>query len=177
MQNECMQITRAVVEDAGAVARVHVDSWRVAYKNIVPDAYLDALSVEARELSWRGTVLAGKPELLLAREDAATVGFIAFGACRDEDAPPGRGEVWAIYVAPSHWSQGIGRELWARANDVLKARSFTSVSLWVLADNARAIRFYRIAGLLPEPSSAKVRVIGGRSLQEIRYIGELSQVP
>ena len=34
--------------DAEAIAQLHVASWRVAYRGIVDDAYLDALDVGAR---------------------------------------------------------------------------------------------------------------------------------
>ena len=34
--------------DADAVARVHVQTWQVAYRGLLPDAYLDALRPEDR---------------------------------------------------------------------------------------------------------------------------------
>jgi hypothetical protein len=36
----------ATPDDADAIASVHVRSWQAAYRGIVPDAMLDALSIQ-----------------------------------------------------------------------------------------------------------------------------------
>src|SRR5665647_1820355 len=41
-------VRRAEPQDAPVVARVHTASWRQAYRGLLPQEYLDALSVEAR---------------------------------------------------------------------------------------------------------------------------------
>lgn len=48
-----VELRVATVEDANAVATVHVRSWQSAYRGLIPDAYLDALSVERRTAVWR----------------------------------------------------------------------------------------------------------------------------
>jgi len=42
-----MAIRTARFQDARQIAEVHVDSWRAAYREIVPDSLLEGLSVEA----------------------------------------------------------------------------------------------------------------------------------
>jgi hypothetical protein len=42
-------IREAVPADAGAVARVHVDSWRTTYRGIIADSILSDLSYELCE--------------------------------------------------------------------------------------------------------------------------------
>jgi ribosomal protein S18 acetylase RimI-like enzyme len=80
---------------------------------------------------------------------------IAFGASRDADAVPTVGEIETIYVSPSQWSSGTGWNLWTVARARLIERKFTSVTLWVLEDNQRAIRFYHAAGFAPDLASRK----------------------
>jgi len=123
---------------------------------------------------WRDTISSGKSELLVAKDVDQIVGFASFGPSRDEGASSKDAEVWAIYVLPGHWAQDVGRQMWLRAQEILVAQGYQSVSLWVLAENARAIRFYLAAGFLPEPASAKEIVLGGKSLQEVRYVAALS---
>jgi hypothetical protein len=48
-----MLIRAAQPTDAAAIAKVHVDSWRITYKGIVPDDFLVALSYEQRTHMWR----------------------------------------------------------------------------------------------------------------------------
>ncbi|MEE8391259.1 MAG: hypothetical protein V3S14_10765 [Anaerolineae bacterium] len=38
-----------LVDDAPALARVHVDSWRTAYRELVPESYLQGFSYQWRE--------------------------------------------------------------------------------------------------------------------------------
>ena len=37
-------LRRANINDAAAIAKVHVDTWKSTYKGIVPDDYLSSLS-------------------------------------------------------------------------------------------------------------------------------------
>ena len=168
-----MELVSATIEDARAIAEVHVSAWQAAYDGLIPAEYLAAQSVARRESHWRQAITRADCELLLAREDGDVLGWIAFGRCRDPQAVPAQGEVWALYAAPLHWSRGIGRALWLEARRRLASQGFASVSLWVLADNLRAIRFYSAAGFFPDPSGVKEIVMSGKPLKELRYVASL----
>jgi ribosomal protein S18 acetylase RimI-like enzyme len=168
-----LHIGPAAADDARGVAQIHVRAWQSAYAGILSDDHLAALSIDKREAMWREAIEKQTPELLVARADAGMLGWISFGPSRDEAAPAGTGEVWALYVAPQHWGSGTGRQLWLRARERLVQRGFVSVSLWVLAANARAIRFYEVAGFAPEAGTAKDFELGGRRVQELRYTATL----
>ena len=165
-----MRIAPASPEDLRRVADVHVASWQSAYAGILSPEYLASLSAERREAMWREVLAEGKSELLIAEEGPSVVGFASFGPCRDADAPADRGEVWAIYVLPSAWSTGAGRALWQAAHERLGALGFRSVSLWVIAGNERAIRFYCAAGFELEAGSEKEFELGGVKLREVRMV-------
>jgi ribosomal protein S18 acetylase RimI-like enzyme len=167
-----VRVEAAAVEDSRAIAQVQVISWQVAYEGIVSSSYLASLSTEQREVSWGEALLEGSPKVLVARVDGRIVGFIAFGACRDQGALPNWGEVWALYVLPSHWSAGVGRALWLGALESQRAQGLNPVTLWVLTRNERGIRFYEAAGFKVEPGSKKVFSMGGSALEEYRLIHE-----
>ena len=116
-----MRIESATSKDCRAIAEVHVESWQHAYKGLLPEAYLASLSVAEREAMWQRVVEREPSHLVLARADNQVVGFVAFGASRDEDAPAGRSEIWAIYVKPACWSTGAGRHLWLEALQRIQA--------------------------------------------------------
>jgi len=168
-----MEITRAVATDCAAIARVQVRSWQAAYADILPADYLATLSVEKREVMWREFVTRGSAELLIARDGGCIVGFVACGRCRDDGAATGRAEIWAIYVMPSHWSQGIGARLWGQALRRLQDLGYDSVSVWVLVDNTRAVGFYESLKLEADADSLKEVEIGGQAVKEIRYAKKL----
>ncbi|WP_219211975.1 GNAT family N-acetyltransferase [Variovorax boronicumulans] len=170
-----LRIVPASLEDAAAVARIHVEAWRAAYEGIIPAPFLAAMSVSRREAAWRESIARGAPEVLVAKGAAGVVGWIAFGASRDADADAVQAEVHAIYLAPDHWAQGIGGLLWTEARRRLALQGFERVSLWVLAENARALRFYRAMGLTLDPTGQKDSERGGKRLLELRYVMALAQ--
>jgi GNAT superfamily N-acetyltransferase len=135
-------------EDARAVAEVHVASWRQAYRGLLPDDYLERLSVDDREAMWFGAFADPEPKsgAFVAEVDGLIVGFASFGPSRDEDVSERPGEVPAIYVDPSVLGTGVGRELFEAATTALRDAGFARATLWVLETNALARRFYEKAG-------------------------------
>jgi ribosomal protein S18 acetylase RimI-like enzyme len=168
-----MNIDRATLSDVRAVAEIHVEAWRSAYSRILPADYLASLSVEQREAMWKKTIESEQPELLVAKDDGNVLGWVLFGTCRDEEATSSQAELWAIYVAPSSWFKGIGRQLWQQARDRLSLRGYTECSLWVFPENEQAIRFYRSIGFVADNLPPKQFELGGRQLQEVRYVYRL----
>lgn len=147
-------IRSATVDDARAIAEVHVSSWQTAYRGIMPDTVLDALSVEEREHCWRKSLTEPAADTCVATNDDALLGWISVGTSRDDDAAATTAELWAIYVAPNHCGRGVGRALWNHAAHELRVRGFERVTLWVLEQNQAALAFYAALG------SASTRVAG-----------------
>jgi GNAT superfamily N-acetyltransferase len=133
-------------EDARAIAEVHVASWRDAYRGLLPDAFLDRLSVDDRERSWLATFAEPAFGVLVAEDAERVVGFASFGPSRDEGATAGTGEIPAIYVDPEVLGTGVGRQLFEAAVGKLREGGFARATLWVLEANGRARRFYEKAG-------------------------------
>lgn len=162
------ELRRATGADAPVVAAMHVRAWQVAYRGIVPDAFLDGLDVEARAARYSfDRSEPGDPETWIALDGEDLVGMVNVGPARDDDLP-GLGEVRAVYVAPDRWRSGAGSALLAMAERRLADSGFADACLWVLADNARARRFYERAGWRID-GGTKTIVIGGRELLEVRY--------
>ena len=85
--------------------------------------------------------------------------------------PAGRtgevGELYALYLLPAWWSAGVGRALMTSVLDALRGDRYRRVVLWVLADNARARRFYERAGFTLDGSTNVLNGLGG--VLEVRY--------
>jgi GNAT superfamily N-acetyltransferase len=161
----------AVVGDARAIAQIHVDGWRAAYRGQMPDAFLDSLSVDRRaEDRRRDLATPRSPEhrTWAAEEGGRLVAFAITGPSRDPRAPSDVAELFAIYVDPARWGTGDGRSLLAHVLADLRGRGRTAVTLWVLDGNARARRFYEAAGFACD-GGEKLEPFGGATLREIRY--------
>jgi L-amino acid N-acyltransferase YncA len=175
--NAPIEIRPATVEDAAAVAAVHIGSWRAAYRGIVPQEHLDGLDVARRAEAFREFLAApvGGERVLVATVAGAVVGFVAFGPYRDGAAlHPSEGEIRAIYADAAHWGTGAGRLLMAAALRELAAQGRHPVRLWVLRANERARRFYARAGFAADGAVDVFRVKGGGDLavelDEVRYV-------
>jgi ribosomal protein S18 acetylase RimI-like enzyme len=162
---------------------VHVRSWQVAYRGLLPDQLLDELSVRAREQTWRETLAGRAGEHASAVTVAVRAGTIA-GFCavvtpsRDDDAASGMAdgvaEIAALYVDPPAWRSGAGRALMQAALASLRAAGWREVTLWVLAANQRALAFYAASGFEPD-GAAKMHHSSGR--REVRLRTTLGPAP
>lgn len=153
-----------------AVAVVHVRSWQAAYRGLVPDDFLDGLQPGDR--AARYTFGVEWPRTIVVEDDTEIGGFATAGSCRDADAGPATGELWAIYLDPSWWGRGAGRELIVEARRLL-ATEFSTARLWVLTGNAQARAFYEKDGWKPEEGENYFE-LGGVQVGETRYRRDLS---
>ena len=138
-----LHVRRARQDDASEVAGVHVRSWQVGYRGLLPDEYLDGLRAEDRMHRYTfGSTRSDRPDDHGGRRGrASSVGLSLPEPTRDPD-DAGRGEVLALYVDPEAWGTGVGRRLMAEARRRLARGGATEAVLWVLAGNDRAQRFY-----------------------------------
>jgi GNAT superfamily N-acetyltransferase len=163
-----MLLRLAQPEDAIAVARVHVRSWQVAYRTLLPADYLDQLRPEDRAQKYDFASLdPRKPQTIVAVEEGVIHGFGTTAPSRDPDLP-GHGELYALYVDPEQWGRGIGVALVSAARARLFELGFRNAVLWVLAGNIRAERFYQIDRWTPD-GLRRIDSVWGVTVNEIRY--------
>ena len=172
-----MHVRPATVDDAERVAEVHVLSWQVGYRGLLPQPLLDGLHPAQRVPRWTVTLQrAAWPQrgTLVADDAGDVVGFADLRPSRDDDEDPVEmGEVTSFYVLPSVWGRGVGRQLMAGAVLALGAGGFASATLWVLETNVRAIRFYAGLGWAPD-GAVTDDICGGAAIRDLRYRRELS---
>jgi GNAT superfamily N-acetyltransferase len=162
-------IREAGAADARGLARVNVVSWQAAYPGLIDQAFLDSLEVDGRTLSWQRILFQSRGRVLVADDDGTIVGFCSVGPALDHDW----GEVFAIYVDPERWGQGVGTDLLAAGEQELAEAGFTRALLWVLEGNERARGFYERQGwALARP--IRIEAIGGTDVTEARYEKDLT---
>lgn len=163
------QVRAAGPEDVEACARVHVRSWQVAYRGIVPDAYLDSLTPEDRLDAWEQWLAQPHERgcVLVAEVSDQVVGFGSFVA-HDSLGPE-----WALipnlYLLPDAIGRGHGRRLMEAGMNTLATFGYRLAELWVHPDNRRAQRFYRMGGWAPD-GTARTHTVWGIELDSLRYV-------
>jgi len=163
-----MFLRAAEPDDAMAVARVHVRSWQAAYRTLLPDVYLDQLRPEERAQSYDfANTDSRKPRTIVALDGSLICGFVTAAPSRNQELAD-YGELCALYVDPEYWGRGYGVALVSAARGHLSSLGFQNVSLWLLAGNARAARFYAIDGWISD-GCRRTESIWGVTVDEIRY--------
>lgn len=166
----------AEVEDAAAIAHVHVETWRTAYRGLLPADYLAALDQAGYEERWRRTLAGGAGRVYVAEDEGRVVGFASGGQERaGEDGFAG--ELYAIYVLEGAKGRGHGRGLVQAVAQGLRDMRLDDMIVWVLQDNHPARRFYeRLGGVYvrTQPITIGSAVLdevsyGWRSLDDITY--------
>ncbi|HYI25420.1 MAG TPA: bifunctional GNAT family N-acetyltransferase/class I SAM-dependent methyltransferase [Thermomicrobiales bacterium] len=154
-------VRRATANDAQAIAAIHAETWRVAYRGMLPDAYLDDLTAEYRLPMWEEILSGRYPDVRVwvAVAGDRVVGFASTNPARDD---PGTGELATIYLHPDWMHQGIGRVLLAGAEMGLVEQGLAVARLMVLRDNHRTRRFYERAGWTTAGEERHDEVLGVR---------------
>jgi GNAT superfamily N-acetyltransferase len=162
------RVRSASALDAAAIARCHVASWRVGYRGHFPQSVLDSLSEEKRALMWGGFLREPDHGALVAVLTNDVLGFSHLIRSRDSDSSDHTGEIAAIYLAPDHLGQGLGRRLMQASLELARRRGYREVTLWVLDTNTRAQGFYEHMGFAPDGASKREQRIG-YAITELRY--------
>ncbi len=140
----------AAPADAEAIAELHVESWRSAYRGILPDAYLDSDVETERRTHWEQTLLKlqARDAILLAERGAELIGFISVYWGKE---PGFDAYLDNLHVRPGIRGGGLGRKLLVAALERLIASGARNLCLWVFDDNEGAVRLYqRLGGNLTE---------------------------
>jgi GNAT superfamily N-acetyltransferase len=166
MSDTGFRVRHARLDDAAAIAEVHVRTWQAAYQHVFGAERLAGVTVEQRLPMWRQILQNVEQTALVAEDDdGRIVGWCTVGPSRDEDAD---GELWGIYVLSDAWGNGAGTALLAAGVDALRDSGCREVILWVLEDNPRARRFYEREGWLLDDARKEDEFLGV-GVAEVRY--------
>lgn len=146
------------------ISKIYAESWKYAYKGMIPQAYLDSISEE----QWVANLGNSDRKTIICIDDGIIVGTSSFSASRLERFA-GWGEIISIYLLPDYIGKGYGKRLIEYAVSELKKLGYKDIFLWVLEENIRAKKFYEKVGFIPTHDYLNDH-IGGKEVKEIRYI-------
>ena len=162
-----MTVRVATPDDAEAIERIRTDTWRSAYRGLMPDAILEGLGYDPARR--RAAMEALRPErFVLVAEHDGVVGFCIGGPERFRVVP--YPEVYAIYVLPEHQGHGHGASLLRAGAREIARRGRSAFQLWVLRENAPARRFYEHMGGRHLTDADTEREIEGARIVECCYV-------
>jgi ribosomal protein S18 acetylase RimI-like enzyme len=166
MDKGFIKIRKAVLTDAEGIAKVHVDSWKSTYKNIIPDEFLQKLSYDRRTDLWkRNLSKEGNYVFVAENNQGEIVGFADCGK-RETNNISNSGDLTSIYLLEEYQGKGVGKQLLKQLFNQFEELGFKKVFVEVLEDNkTRYFYEYYSAKLL---KTEKI-VIGGAELNLLIY--------
>jgi GNAT superfamily N-acetyltransferase len=136
----------ATVLDCRAVARVHVQSWKESFAGIVPQTFLDKMSVEKRAKAFEERFSAASYRMYVAEvPGCGLVGFADVGEPR-ESINGYAGELYAIYLLPGFQRKGVGERLFNLGVDYLIGSGKGSMYLLALEVSPYRLFYEKMGG-------------------------------
>ncbi|MGD6857652.1 N-acetyltransferase family protein [Bacillus infantis] len=165
MDNGFIKIRKADLTDTKGIAKVHVESWKTTYVNIVPEEYLNNLTYESWEQIWINNISNGSV-YVAQNNEGEIVGFSSGGKERSGKYSGFDGELYAIYILKEYQGQGIGKALVKPIIDDIKGMGLNSMLVLVLKDNISRLFYEALGG---QKIDAVEVQIAGRKLSELVY--------
>ena len=143
-----VRIRAATADDAAAIAAIRVEGWRVTYRGVIPDAYLDAMRVEDSTGLWTRILTAASSDKRMVFVAEGASGVLGFAAAMKLPEPKFgvHAELTGIYLKPEAQRQGIGRKLLAAAARACLKENAPDMLVWVITQNETARKFYESLG-------------------------------
>ncbi|MDT0613104.1 GNAT family N-acetyltransferase [Streptomyces lancefieldiae] len=162
--------------DCDRVSEIRVRGWQSAYRGLMPQPYLDGLSV-TEDAERRRSLFTRAPahmvNLVAEDPDGEVVGWACHGPYRDGERLTADAELYAIYVDTGRFGTGVGQALLQESVRRCSAAGHGRMLLWVLRGNTRARRFYERAGFAAD-GAEEASEVDGVSVPEVRYARALA---
>ncbi len=140
-----MQVRPAKPSDARALARVYVHTWQQTYRGLLPDNYLDAMTVGRSERTYLHRLESGI-WCVVEAEDGRVAGFVSGGPSRNPEEVYG-GEIYELYLLKEYQGRGMGRRLVQALARRFDRIGIYSMMVWVLARNPNRRFYEKIDGI------------------------------
>ncbi len=153
--------------DLKSIAGLHARSWQKFYRGALSDTYLNEKVHEDRLNVWakRLTTPSVNQKVFVAKSNGTLVGFICIFKSHD---PKWGALIDNLHIDPNWQRKGLGAQLMKMAFKWVADQNPTSkFYLWVLADNQRAISFYKTCGGILRDTK-KLDDLGGQSCEAVR---------
>ncbi len=145
MSTVVIDVRPATARDAAGISEVHDEAWATAYTGIIPAVALQKMMARRGPAYWSRMTARGGAGTLVLSFDGAVAGYATLGPNRVKRLAYG-GEIYELYVRPTHQGIGLGRRIFREARKVLKANKLDGLVVWALEDNAQARQFYSALG-------------------------------
>ena len=125
-----LKLRPALPKDAGEIAAIQSDAWRLNYASLVP---ADLVGAWTGYLTTGALHVGGAGEVVVAVDGRRIAGYVSTQRAR----------VWALFVRPEYWGKAVAQQLFESADKSCGP----GIYVHTLRGNVRARRFLERQGL------------------------------
>lgn len=169
-----VSIRRVKQGDENSLAYIQTESWKAAFKDIVPADKLERCTeIDRATAMYKGLLEENKGYGYILEIDGKPHCIAYWDASREKDLP-GYAELICIHSLQDKWHQGYGSMMMEKVLADVAAAGFSKIMLWVFDQNTRAINFYKKHGFAEtdrkQPALGAVEVMLEKNVSALRKI-------
>ena len=138
-----MNIREANAEDIEPIASLYVMNWKKTYVGLLPDNFLNGLTVDYGIKKWQEYLTKEKHRIFVAYENKKILGF---SACKEDEELKSCLYLDSLHVSESSRGKGIGTKLINRVGNYAYIKGYEHMSICIVKGNDNAKRIYEKMG-------------------------------
>ena len=141
-----IDIRLADKKDTEIIAEIINETWKVAYKDIVPESDLINYTDKTRRENQIADFFdKGEPIFYIAQSNSIDCGIISYKEYEKSDYSD-CAYIMQLYVLPDFQKIGVGKALMEHINNVIREKGYKRIILNTLEKNSNARAFYEKLG-------------------------------
>ena len=138
-----MTIREANAEDMELIANLYVINWKKTYVGLLPDNFLNGLTVNDGINKWQEYLTKEKHRIFVAYENE---NFLGFSACKEDEELKNCLYLDSLHVSESSRGKGVGTKLINTVGSYAYIKGYEHMSICIVKGNDKAKRIYEKMG-------------------------------
>lgn len=138
-----MNIREANAEDMELIANLYVINWKKTYVGLLPDNFLNGLTVNDGINKWQEYLTKEKHRIFVAYENE---NFLGFSACKEDEELKNCLYLDSLHVSESSRGKGVGTKLINTVGSYAYIKGYEHMSICIVKGNDKAKRIYEKMG-------------------------------
>ena len=138
-----MNIREANAEDIEPIASLYVMNWKKTYVGLLPDNFLNGLTVNEGIKKWQEYLTKEKHRIFVAYENEKILGF---SACKEDEELKNCLYLDSLHVSETSRGKGVGTKLINTVGSYAYIKGYEHMSICIVKGNDNAKRIYEKMG-------------------------------
>ena len=134
-----MNIREANAEDIEPIASLYVMNWKKTYVGLLPDNFLNGLTVNEGIKKWQEYLNKEKHRIFVAYENEKILGF---SACKEDEELKNCLYLDSLHVSETSRGKGVGTKLINTVGSYAYIKGYEHMSICIVKGNDNAKRIY-----------------------------------